>query len=292
MKASYITATSFVITAAIGAALSTLVPRYILANTPAYSIYIPPIQALFILCFGYLAIRMLAQSIISYGKHKARMDEKSVAKIVTLLSYAILIILVMLVFKINLTGILVGAGFLGIVIGLASQSTLGNFFAGVSMMAAKPFATGDRVTFSTWQYGMMPPSYSHHAMLPGYSGMIEDIGIMYTRIKLDEGPQIFVPNSIINQAAIINYSVSDIKDVIIRAELDKKKFRDFKSEMVKKVNANTKLSKIIGKSLRIQINDIGISNYGIRITASAPVEEESYVFDRLSEMTLRVSKGL
>jgi len=54
---------------------------------------------------------------------------------------AIMVILGMLGY--DLTALLAGAGFLGIVVGLAAQSTLANFFAGMQLLADRPFKVGD-----------------------------------------------------------------------------------------------------------------------------------------------------
>ncbi len=43
----------------------------------------------------------------------------------------------------DLTALLAGVGFLGIVIGFAAQSTLANFFAGIQLLTDRPFKVGD-----------------------------------------------------------------------------------------------------------------------------------------------------
>ncbi len=289
-KKTYVVLTGFLVVAAVGGLLALSAPVITGNFLPGAVKYDDFIASALILVFGYVALRLLGTAIISYGAGKTRMDERSVARVVTIIGYAILILFVMSAFRINFTGIIVGAGFLGIVIGLASQSTLGNFFAGITMMAARPFAIGDRITFTTWQYGMMPPSYAHHTMLPGYSGTIEDIGLMYTRIKLDDGPSAFVPNGVINQAAIINYSISEFKDVIIRVELVKRNVAAFRKRLDKLVAADRKLQKIIGGKVDLLVTDIGVSNYGIRLKATVPMGEESYVTEKLSAIALSASE--
>lgn len=257
-----------------------------IAKVPSY--YDEAFLVITLLIFGFVSIKLLSAAILDYGGRKVRMDEKSVSKVAELMGYSILVLLLMAEFNINITGILVGAGFLGIVIGLASQSTLGNFFAGISMMAAKPFATGDKVTFSTWQYGLMPPSYSHHQMLPGYTGTILELGMMYTRIKLEDGTSIFVPNGVLNQAVIINYTVSDKIEVKARVELgNKSSFEKFRGGMVRGIRADRKLSRLVMKSLDVKITDIGVSNYGVLVTATVPIESEKYAQTELTSIALR-----
>ncbi|HTT16032.1 MAG TPA: mechanosensitive ion channel family protein [Thermoplasmata archaeon] len=99
--------------------------------------------------------------------------------------------------------VLLGAGFTGIVLGLASQTVLSNVFAGVLIVFADPFRPGDRVGFITWQFGILPGSYPHEAVLPTYSGTVEDVGLTYTTITLDTGGVAKLPNGIVIQALVV-----------------------------------------------------------------------------------------
>lgn len=47
----------------------------------------------------------------------------------------------------DLTAVAASAGFLGIVLGLAMQDTLGNVFAGLSLQMERPFSVDDWVRF-------------------------------------------------------------------------------------------------------------------------------------------------
>ena len=247
-------------------------------------------RAAIIIIFGVMALHLLSASIVDYGRNRPRMDERSIANLVKLLGYGIIVLLLLSSFNVNITGVLIGAGFLGIVIGLASQATLGNLFAGISMMAAKPFAEGDRITFSTWQYGMLPPSFTHNQLLPGYSGTIMVLGLMYTKIKLDEGTVIFVPNGVLNQAVIINYTVSDIMEIKIRVELGSKvQFDAFKKRILEGVGKNNKLAKLVGDTVEVKVTDIGISNYGVTISVSARIENEKFVQSELAAIALKLA---
>src|SRR4029077_3913995 len=103
----------------------------------------------------------------------------------------------------------------------AAQTTLGNIFAGISMQYARPFAPGDKITFSAWQYGVIPPTYPHDLILSGITGTVLSIGFMYTKFIRDDRTVIFIPNGILNQAMIQNHSRSNEKMIKIRLDLDK-----------------------------------------------------------------------
>ena len=104
---------------------------------------------------------------------------------------------------VSLESIFIGAGFAGIVLGLASQTVLSNIFAGVLLVFADPFRPGDRVSLIGSQYGMLAPSYPHEAMSPAYSGTVEDVGLTYTIVALDTGGLAKVPNGVVLQAMVL-----------------------------------------------------------------------------------------
>src|ERR671932_935689 len=63
-------------------------------------------------------------------------------------------------------GLLASSAVLGIVVGFASQRTLGNFIAGLLIALTQPFRLGDEV------------------VVEGSRGVVEEIGLTYTFIRL------------------------------------------------------------------------------------------------------------
>ncbi|MEM3483044.1 MAG: mechanosensitive ion channel family protein, partial [Candidatus Micrarchaeaceae archaeon] len=109
----------------------------------------------------------------------------------------------------------------GIVLGLAAQSTLGNIFSGISMILAKPFEPDDYITVQTWQYNKMPSTYPHEEYVPGYSGVVKKIGLLYTALVDDSNEPLYVPNGVLNQALVINHRRAATRIIRFRAELNK-----------------------------------------------------------------------
>jgi small-conductance mechanosensitive channel len=65
----------------------------------------------------------------------------------------LLAILVVLVVALRIAGLqpgtlALGASFTAVVLGLAAQQTIGNIFAGIVLLSARPFTIGDRVRFA------------------------------------------------------------------------------------------------------------------------------------------------
>ena len=76
-----------------------------------------------------------------------------------------------------------------IVIGFASQNILGNIIAGLYLAVTRPFKMGDRVSVF------------------GNTGIVFDIGLLYSKLKSDEGDIIIAPNlSMISTTVVIRTS--------------------------------------------------------------------------------------
>ncbi|MFX1503315.1 MAG: mechanosensitive ion channel family protein, partial [Promethearchaeota archaeon] len=75
-------------------------------------------------------------------------------------------------------------------IGLALQSTLSNFFAGVHILSDKPIRVGDFIELDE-----------------NTSGTVEDIGWRSTRIRMLTDNLLIIPNGKLAESNIINYSM-------------------------------------------------------------------------------------
>jgi small-conductance mechanosensitive channel len=95
------------------------------------------------------------------------------------------------------TALLTGVSVASILIGLAAQSTLGNFIAGLSLLLYRPFQIGDLVQLTV-------PSGVQ-------IGTIEDLTLGYTVIKTPENHEIVVPNSVMASQAIIKSVAESIE---------------------------------------------------------------------------------
>src|SRR3954467_9952353 len=86
-------------------------------------------------------------------------------------------------------GLLASSAVLGIIVGFASQRTLGNFVAGLLIATAQPIRLGDRGDYA------------------GESGVIEDIGLTYTFIRTAHQARIVVPNEKLASDTIRNSTI-------------------------------------------------------------------------------------
>lgn len=87
--------------------------------------------------------------------------------------------------------LLAGAGVLAIIIGFATQKTLSNIIAGFMISISQPIRVGDRVRFKE-DYGI-----------------IQDITLRHTVLKTWDNRYVVVPNAMINEEVINNYTLGD-----------------------------------------------------------------------------------
>lgn len=88
--------------------------------------------------------------------------------------------------------LLAGAGFGAIVVGLAAQETLSDHIAGISIAISRPFRMGDVLT------------------VKGEYGTVEDISLRHTIIKTWVNKRLIIPNAIIGNEEIVNWSIGDL----------------------------------------------------------------------------------
>ena len=86
-------------------------------------------------------------------------------------------------------GLLASSAILGLIIGFASQRTLGNFVAGLMIAITQPLRLGDWVEIG------------------GVGGTVEEIGLMYTFIRTAENARLVIPNEKLASDTISNSTI-------------------------------------------------------------------------------------
>jgi small conductance mechanosensitive channel len=86
-------------------------------------------------------------------------------------------------------GLLASSAVVGIVVGFASQRTLGNFVAGLLIAFTQPVRLGDDV------------------VIEGTEGVVEEIGLIYTFVRTDNGDRLVIPNEKLASDTIRNSTI-------------------------------------------------------------------------------------
>ena len=121
---------------------------------------------------------------------KDRMDRDRLEIITKVVYYTIIIIAVLLALPalgIHPSSLLVAGGVVGIVIGFASQSIVGNLISGIFLMFERPIKIGDQLR------------------VDDISGFVEDIHIVSTIVRTYNGLYVRIPNEKVFTGIITNY---------------------------------------------------------------------------------------
>src|SRR6266513_1561253 len=148
-------------------------------------------------------------------------------------------------------GLLASSAVLGIVIGFASQRTIGNFVAGLLIAFTQPIRLGDRIE------------------LEDTPGTVEEIGLTYTFIRTDDGARLVIPNEKLASDTIRNstiVSLEKVAEITVQVPLDK----DLRTvvELLREAVAGERESKVTVTSLN------GNATIVVRARASGPIEAE------------------
>lgn len=119
-----------------------------------------------------------------------------------LLFIAVIIILSSL--GISVSSLVATLSVVGVAFSLAIQGFLSNVFGGIQIISNKPFHIGDYVEAG------------------GQSGVVREVGLFYTKLDTPDNKLIQVPNSVIANANIVNYSSAPNRrvDIAVSASYD------------------------------------------------------------------------
>lgn len=155
------------------------------------------ISMTFIILFaGHIIGKIIRDVLVYYGGDWARRTESQVDDILlpvlslfgplVLILVAALLILPM--WGVDVSSVLLGAGVLGLVLGLALQETLSNIFSGLSLLIEAPFRRGDLIRLTN-----------------GKVCEVQRLGLRSTTLlSLDEQSTIFMPNKLLAADMLIN----------------------------------------------------------------------------------------
>jgi small-conductance mechanosensitive channel len=172
---------------------------------PSYSKYI---YAVVIGLVVYVIVKTITRVIETFlNKRIGRAEAKPIAMIVMIIGYFIILLAVLAALGINVSSVILSAALFGAVIGLATQTILSNIFAGLILVFTKPFKVDDYVTINAWQFGKAYPTIAPKYFsvdrfeAAGYSGVVENITLNYTKIHLEGENTVTIPNGVLMQAS-------------------------------------------------------------------------------------------
>jgi len=158
-------------------------------------------------------------------------------------------------------GLLASSAVLGIIVGFASQRTLGNFVAGVLIAFTQPLRLGDRVTIENTE------------------GVVEEIGLIYTFVRTENGDRLVIPNE--------KLASDTIRNATIRS-------REKVAEITVQVPLSADLDAVVDRLRKstdgeVFVNDLA-GNASVVVRKQTASEEEAERIER--ELRLRAHSAL
>lgn len=189
------------------------------------------------------------------------------------------------VLKSAVTSVIAGSGAVALIISIASQDAISNFVSGIIIVFSKPFKVGDKIEYLNAGDRVV--------------GIVDEIKIRHTVIRTYENTHVIVPNSLINNTAIENYTFNGDENVCVHLTVDVTYESDINKAMfilgavIAKnpnfVDRRTKEEKLAGiEPVTVRIIDFAES--GVRIKAWIWAENPSVAIDMKSEILLELKK--
>ena len=158
-------------------------------------------------------------------------------------------------------GLLASSAVLGIVVGFASQRTLGNFVAGLLIAFTQPLRLGDEVE------------------VEGTRGVVEEIGLIYTFVRVDNDDRLVIPNETLASDTIRNATIRSREKV---------------AEVTVQVPLNSDLGSVVDRLTRTTRAEVFVRDLAaqatVAIRARAADEAQAERLER--DLRLRVHEGL
>jgi len=179
-------------------------------------------------------------------------------KIITVVIFIISILIIFDHFEIQITPLITALGLGGLAVGLALQSTMSNFFAGLHILSDKPIEVNDYIEIEG-----------------NIKGFVDDIGWRSIRLRTLQNTIVVVPNAKLAESIVTNYSMPQ-KEMSLLVNVGV----DYSSDLEKVEKITIEVAKEIQKKVDGAVKDfepfIRYNNFGdsnINFTVILRVED-------------------
>lgn len=198
-----------------------------------------------------------------------------ILKMIRALIYVIAGFIVITALGVNLNGLVAGLGIGGVILTLAAQDTAKNLFAGLVVFLDKPFVVGDWI------------------QVDKFEGTVEDITFRSTRVRTFENSLVNIPNSIISNASIINWSKMEKRryrtNLCIELDTPLEKLETFKKKVEDMLQAR---DAIYDDSIVVKFDTISDNGLNVLICSyTNSIDYPSYIAQR-EEINYKIMKIL
>lgn len=161
------------------------------------------ISSLFLLVIAIVIIK-LVMKLFDRALSKIKLGKNHHAIIKSLIQFFLYFIAVLIIadnLGIPITSLIALLSVVGLAISLAVQDSLSKIAGGIMILSIKPFVVGDYIETQS------------------ASGIVEEIGLIYTKLLSFENHVIYIPNSDVAGGKIVNYSGETSRRVEIKVNI-------------------------------------------------------------------------
>lgn len=175
---------------------------------------------------------------------------------------------------INLSGLFLAGGIVGIVIGFATQSLFSNLISGIFLQMDKPMKIGDPVLIT--------------GKLPDVAGVVVEITTLSSRLRMFDGTYVRLPNSDVFLSEIRNYSGAAARRVEISIGIG---YKEDIAKVVAIIRKNLKETPLVlvEPEPDIYVDNLGDSAVNINIWCWVPF---SIWFDMRKQIIAQIKREL
>jgi small-conductance mechanosensitive channel len=245
------------------------------------------VELVIVIVVAVVIIRFVGQALSTFVVPRASPAAGSALRVVfNILAYLALIFVVFDYLGINITAALVGAGFLGIVLGLAAQTALGNILAALAILGSHPFTVGEYVTVVSGSFPLQWDTFAHEEKPVGFTGRVREIGLIYSEIEGPDGIPLFFSNGSLITAMIINHSRGAVRQVRVRQSVPRKVSpAQYRAQVEKALQA---LPEVVPGSVQIRVLSIAETSYDAAVIVGLPAEHAEHARSRVLERLLEL----
>ncbi|ANU21837.1 mechanosensitive ion channel family protein [Planococcus donghaensis] len=183
-----------------------------------------------------------------YNERRQQTLSKLLSNVVAYVVYFIAVVSILATFTIDITGLIAGAGVLGLAVGFGAQNLVRDVITGFFIIFEDQFSVGDYVRIGTAE------------------GTVEEIGLRTTKVKAWTGELFIFPNG--NIMDVVNFSIHNsiaVVDINISYESDIKRVEELIMEFLNSLQE--RYEQIIKPAELLGVQNLTTTEVVMRITA-------------------------
>lgn len=242
----------------------------------ALKILIIIIMSSIVIRIGKVAIRNIfkrrTKVPLQFSERREATLVKLLQNVLTYTVYFIAIVMILSALTINVTGILAGAGILGLAVGFGAQNLVKDIIGGFFIIFEDQFSVGDYVRIGEFE------------------GTVDEIGLRTTKILNWTGELYIIPNGNINE--VTNFSLHNsvaVVDIFVSYQSDLKKVESIIESVLEKIPG--KYEQVVKAPTILGVQQMGASEIILRVTAETLPLQNWYIARELrKEIKLELDK--